>query len=173
MENELFGPILPIIPMKDLDSAIKFINARDHPLALYVFTDDPMFKSKVIENTLSGGVVVNDTLLQAAIDGFPIGGVGPSGYGSYGGKNGFDTFTHRRPFLDVPKWLDFILKPRYAPYTPKKLESLRAMGVKKMPYPRPGTDAGSFGWKKWLGLGVLFAAIATKLKFAGYLAWAL
>ncbi|KDQ10043.1 hypothetical protein BOTBODRAFT_137325 [Botryobasidium botryosum FD-172 SS1] len=171
MEHEIFGPIVPIVPVKDVDSAIEFVNSRDHPLAVYVFSDDPKFKAKVIENTLSGGVVMNDTLIQAAFDDLPIGGVGASGYGSYGGKNGFDTFTHRRPFMDVPKWLDIVLGSRYAPFTPKKLKAIQSMGGKKIPYPRPGTNhAASFGWK-WLSFGVLLAAIATlnRTKVAGYL----
>jgi len=170
MQNEIFGPILPIILIKDVDSAIEFINARDHPLALYVFSDNPKFKSKVVENTLSGSIIMNDTLLQAAIDELPIGGVGASGYGSYGGKNGFDTFSHRRPYMDIPRWLDIILKSRYAPYTPQKLKMMRAMGQKKMPLPRPGTLAriGWFGrWKKWLVIWLVIAVMA-KLKVTRY-----
>ncbi|KDQ10042.1 hypothetical protein BOTBODRAFT_504647 [Botryobasidium botryosum FD-172 SS1] len=160
MQQEIFGPILPVVPVEDLDSAIEFVASRDNPLTVYVFSDDPKFKTKVIENTLSGGVVMNDTLMQAAmiyvcvkVDDFPIGGVGASGYGSYGGKAGFDTFTHRRPFMDVPGWLDFILKSRYAPYTPEKLKTIQSLAGKKIPYPRPGTNGGSSGWGKWLGLG--------------------
>ncbi|KDQ07572.1 hypothetical protein BOTBODRAFT_59883 [Botryobasidium botryosum FD-172 SS1] len=150
MEHEIFGPILPIVPMEDLESAINFVNSRDHPLALYVFTNDSTFKSKVASNTLSGGIVINDVLLQGA-------------NGSYGGKAGFETFTHRRPYMDVPGWLDMLLKPRYAPYTPKKLKTLRALGKTNMPRPCPGADTESFGWKKWLGIGILFAIFA-KLK---------
>ncbi|KDQ07573.1 hypothetical protein BOTBODRAFT_38660 [Botryobasidium botryosum FD-172 SS1] len=165
MQSEIFGPILPIVPMEDLDSAINFINSRDHPLALYVFTNDSQFKSKVVNNTLSGGVVINDVLLQGATADFPIAGVGPSGNGGYGGKAGFDTFTHRRPYMDVPGWLDMLLKPRYAPYTPKKIRALRALGQTNMPRPRPGTNRASFGWKKWLSVAIFVAMIAKSFKY--------
>jgi len=121
MSEELFGPILPIVPVENIQEAVNFINARDHPLALYVFSHNPKIKSQVIDNTQSGGVAVNDTILHLAVPGLPFGGVGGSGYGYHTGKAGFDTFTHTRSTIDNPGWVDKILGIRYPPYTSKKL----------------------------------------------------
>ncbi|KAF9235550.1 NAD-dependent aldehyde dehydrogenase [Melanogaster broomeanus] len=104
MSEELFGPILPVIPVKNLDEAIKFINDRDHPLALYVFSQDASFKNKVFDNTQSGSAVANDTLVHCALDGLPFGGIGPSGSGYHTQKYTFDMFTHLRASLDSPSW---------------------------------------------------------------------
>ncbi|KAH8996357.1 NAD-aldehyde dehydrogenase [Lactarius akahatsu] len=120
MGEEIFGPVLPIIEVDDVDEAIKFINDRDHPLALYVFSPNSAFKSKVIENTQSGTVVINDTMIQAAAEGLPFGGIGPSGSGYTSGKFAFDMFTHLRSTLDNPGIMDYIMKFRYPPYNEKK-----------------------------------------------------
>ncbi|KAH9042524.1 NAD-aldehyde dehydrogenase [Lactarius pseudohatsudake] len=119
-DSEIFGPVLPIIEVDDVDEAIEFINARDHPLALYVFSPNSAFKSKVIENTQSGTVVINDTMIQAAAEGLPFGGIGPSGSGYTSGKFAFDMFTHLRSTLDNPGIMDYIMKFRYPPYNEKK-----------------------------------------------------
>ncbi|TFY82462.1 hypothetical protein EWM64_g1550 [Hericium alpestre] len=106
MSEELFGPVLPIVLVKDVDEAIDFINARDHPLALYVFSKSSAFKAKVLDNTQSGAALVNDVLVHALVEGFPFGGIGPSGSGAHKGKFGFDMFTHLRPTLDSPSWVE-------------------------------------------------------------------
>ncbi|KIJ14702.1 hypothetical protein PAXINDRAFT_99957, partial [Paxillus involutus ATCC 200175] len=93
---ELFGPVLPVVPVKDLDAAIEFINARGYPLALYVFSHDASSKNNVFDNTQSGSAVANDTLVHCATDGFPFGGIGASGSGSHTRKFTFDMFTHLR-----------------------------------------------------------------------------
>ncbi|KZT02538.1 NAD-dependent aldehyde dehydrogenase [Laetiporus sulphureus 93-53] len=117
MSEEIFGPVLPIIPVKDVDEAIEFINARDDPLGLYIFSNDSAFKAKVIDNTRSGGASVNEVVVHFATHGLPFGGIGPSGYGYGHGKYGFDTFTHLRSTLDNPNWIDTILMSgRYPPY---------------------------------------------------------
>ncbi|KAI9441264.1 NAD-dependent aldehyde dehydrogenase [Lactarius indigo] len=116
MGEEIFGPVLPIIEVDDVDEAIEFVNARDHPLALYVFSSNSAFKSKVIESTQSGTVVINDTMIQAAAEGLPFGGIGPSGSGYTSGKYSFDMFTHLRSTLDNPGIMDYIMKFRYPPY---------------------------------------------------------
>ncbi|PBK89868.1 NAD-dependent aldehyde dehydrogenase [Armillaria gallica] len=121
MSEELFGPILPIVPVDNIDEAIKFVNAHDHPLALYVFSQDSEIKTKIINSTQSGAVCMNETMTHVAAEGLPFGGIGPSGSGHYKGKFGFGTFTHTRASLDSPGWydlpLDKILSSRYPPYT--------------------------------------------------------
>ena len=89
MQQELFGPILPIVPYQQLDQAIDYINDRDRPLALYLFSYDKPLQQKVLEKTHAGGVTINDTLMHIAQDDMPFGGVGPSGMGHYHGKEGF------------------------------------------------------------------------------------
>ncbi|GJJ14523.1 hypothetical protein Clacol_008787 [Clathrus columnatus] len=117
MKEEIFGPVLPIVPVPDVDTAIKYINDHDNPLALYVFTKDEKFSTRVRENTLSGMFIVNDVLLEAASSITPFSGVGSSGYGSHRGKYSFDTFVHKRAALRSPNWIDFILGFRFPPYT--------------------------------------------------------
>lgn len=95
--EEIFGPILPVVPYDSLDDAIGYVNDRPRPLALYVFENDEDAVEKVLAETTSGGVTVNDTMLHIAQDDLPFGGVGPSGMGHYHGKEGFDTFTKKKP----------------------------------------------------------------------------
>ncbi|ETW77819.1 hypothetical protein HETIRDRAFT_67206, partial [Heterobasidion irregulare TC 32-1] len=109
MSEEIFGPVLPIVPVDSLDEAIEFINARDHPLAIYVFSQSAAFKAKVIDNTQSGSAVVNETMLQTVAEGLPFGGIGPSGSGAHTGKFSFDLFTHIRSTLDNPAWVDMLM----------------------------------------------------------------
>jgi coniferyl-aldehyde dehydrogenase len=99
LEDEIFGPLLPIIPYDKLDDAIEYVNARPRPLALYVFSHDEEATDKVLERTVSGGVSVNDTMLHVAQDDLPFGGVGPSGMGHYHGREGFETFSKRKPIF--------------------------------------------------------------------------
>ena len=93
MQDEIFGPLLPIIPYDKLDDAFAFINERDRPLALYYFGYDKGEQQRVLHETHSGGVCLNDTLLHVAQDDMPFGGVGPSGMGHYHGHEGFLTFS--------------------------------------------------------------------------------
>jgi len=95
--EEIFGPILPVVPYDTLDEAIAYVNDHPRPLALYVFENDDEAVEKVLAETTSGGVTVNDTMLHIAQDDLPFGGVGPSGMGHYHGKEGFDTFTKKKP----------------------------------------------------------------------------
>lgn len=114
MQEEIFGPILPVLEYETLDEAIAQINARPKPLALYLFSKNPAAQAKVLRETTSGGVCLNDTVLQVAVSGLPFGGVGESGMGSYHGKASFDTFSHRRSVLSRP--FQFTLNWRFAPY---------------------------------------------------------
>ncbi|MCQ8239927.1 aldehyde dehydrogenase family protein [Rhizosaccharibacter radicis] len=97
MREEIFGPVLPLLPYRSEEEAVGFINARPRPLALYCFTDDRRREASLIRRTLSGGVAVNGALLQAGIPDLPFGGVGESGQGSWHGEAGFRRFSHDRP----------------------------------------------------------------------------
>lgn len=118
MSDEIFGPILPVIAVDDLDEAIDFVNARDKPLALYVFTDDSATAKRTVARTSSGGVSVNGTLLHIGPPDLPFGGVGPSGMGAYHGEAGFETFSHLKSVLH--KRIKPDLKVLYPPYTNMK-----------------------------------------------------
>ncbi len=123
MQEEIFGPILPILTFSDTDQAITFINKRPKPLALYVFSSDKKFVNKIITQTSSGGVCVNETIMHMTSTELPFGGVGNSGFGSYNGKYGFDNLSHqkavmKRSFLfDIPQ--------KYPPVTPSKFSFLK------------------------------------------------
>ncbi len=104
MEEEIFGPILPVLPYATLDAAIRFINERPRPLALYWFGTDTASRDTVLAQTVSGGVTVNDTLMHIAHENLPFGGVGDSGWGAYHGETGFLRFTQQKPVLVSSKW---------------------------------------------------------------------
>jgi len=114
MKEELFGPLLPILSIKNLDQAISDFKLLPKPLALYLFGGGEKEQCKVLSMTSSGGVCFNDVVLQAGIPELPFGGVGTSGMGKYHGKAGFDNFTHYKSVLKRPFWLD--LNFRYPPY---------------------------------------------------------
>ncbi|MFN6526992.1 aldehyde dehydrogenase [Nostoc sp. ChiSLP03a] len=117
MQEEIFGPILPIIEYTDIAEAIALINSRPKPLALYLFSQDKNLQKRVLQETSSGGVCINDTVMQVGVSSLPFGGVGDSGIGNYHGKASFDTFSHKKSVLQNSFWLD--LKWRYAPYQGK------------------------------------------------------
>ncbi|HEY8275800.1 MAG TPA: coniferyl aldehyde dehydrogenase [Methyloceanibacter sp.] len=96
MQEEIFGPILPVATYDGLDDAIAYVNARPRPLALYFFGNDAASQRKVLERTTSGGVLINDTILHYAQDDLPFGGIGPSGMGAYHGAEGFKTMSHAK-----------------------------------------------------------------------------
>jgi coniferyl-aldehyde dehydrogenase len=96
MQEEIFGPILPVVTYDELDDAIAYVNARPRPLALYFFGNDKAAQRHVVERTTSGGVVINDTILHYAQDDLPFGGIGPSGIGAYHGVEGFKTMSHAK-----------------------------------------------------------------------------
>ncbi|KAM6134147.1 aldehyde dehydrogenase family 3 member B1-like [Phoenicopterus ruber ruber] len=121
MQEEIFGPILPIVVVANMDEAIDFINARPQPLAIYAFSYDSKVVNQVLERTSSGGFCGNDTLTHATLTSLPFGGIGNSGFGKYHGKFTFDTFTHRRGCLHRNMGLEAFNAPRYPPYTQQKL----------------------------------------------------
>jgi coniferyl-aldehyde dehydrogenase len=104
MDEEIFGPILPVLPYASMDEAIGYINDRPRPLALYWFGTDTASRDSVLARTVSGGVTVNDTLMHIAHDNLPFGGVGDSGWGAYHGETGFLRFTQQKPVLVSSKW---------------------------------------------------------------------
>lgn len=132
MQEEIFGPLLPVVAVDNLQKALDFINEREKPLVIYTFSDNSAFIDEVVQETSSGAVVVNDTLLHAGIDVLPFGGVGASGMGRYHGLYSFETFSHMKPCFVDPyfKYLDFSLIARYPPYTKQK-ERIVSLILKK------------------------------------------
>lgn len=114
MQEEIFGPILPIVTYSSFDEAISQINSLPHPLALYIFTSRQRLAKKIIARCGFGGGCINDTLVHLATNEMGFGGFGESGMGSYHGKEGFFTFSHKKSILDKKTWLD--LPMRYQPY---------------------------------------------------------
>ncbi|MBP8186948.1 MAG: coniferyl aldehyde dehydrogenase [Comamonas sp.] len=104
MQEEIFGPLLPVITYDRLDDVIHAINVGERPLALYWFGNDDKLRDSVLRRTVSGGVTVNDTLMHVAHDNLPFGGVGPSGWGAYHGKHGFLRFSHQKSVFLQAKW---------------------------------------------------------------------
>jgi len=117
MQEEIFGPILPVIVYDSLEEAIAFVNQRPKPLALYFFSRNQERQNQVLQATSSGGVCINDILLHLTVPELPFGGVGQSGMGRYHGKASFDTFSHQKSVLIKPFWFDIFL--RYQPYKNK------------------------------------------------------
>lgn len=115
MREEIFGPILPLVSVPDIDAAIDFVTERPKPLALYLFTESRAVEEKVLTGTSSGAVCVNHLLYQLLVPELPFGGVGDSGLGRYHGKHGFDTFSHEKAVLRKPSRPD--LPFAYPPYS--------------------------------------------------------
>ena len=114
MQEEIFGPIMPILVFDNLDDVIRTINGMPHPLALYFFTSDKQAAKKVTSRCGFGGGCINDTIIHLATAEMGFGGFGESGMGAYHGKTGFDTFSHYKSIVDKKTWLD--LPMRYQPY---------------------------------------------------------
>ncbi|KAI1318775.1 Aldehyde dehydrogenase [Mortierella claussenii] len=134
MEDEIFGPLLPAIRVADVDDAIEYINSKDDPLALYVFSSNKKLSKKVMDNTRSGAVVINETLMHVAEGALPFGGTGPSGLGSYHSKNSFDAFTHERSTMVkmLNPMTEAVVAVRYAPYTAVNLK-LAKFALERVP----------------------------------------
>lgn len=124
MEDEIFGPILPIVEYSNLDEAIKFIRSKEKPLALYYFSENKSSIEKVLLNVSSGGATINDTIIHVASSYIPFGGVGTSGTGQYHGKASFDTFSHKKSI--IKRGTFFELPIRFAPYN-NKLSTIKKL----------------------------------------------
>uniref|UniRef100_H2Z8X6 Aldehyde dehydrogenase n=1 Tax=Ciona savignyi TaxID=51511 RepID=H2Z8X6_CIOSA len=131
MQEEMFGPILMVITIKDIDEAISIINQREKPLALYIFAKDKKLVNKVLSKTSSGGVTVNDVVMHYVPHSLPFGGIGHSGMGAYHGKHTFDTFSHNRSCL-IDGNPEFINSLRYPPHSQKKLSLIKAVMMKNL-----------------------------------------
>jgi coniferyl-aldehyde dehydrogenase len=103
MQEEIFGPVLPIKTYEQVDEAISYVNANDRPLGLYYFGEEGTERRKVLDRTISGGVTVNDVIFHVSMEDLPFGGIGPSGMGSYHGHDGFKTFSHAKSIYTQPK----------------------------------------------------------------------
>lgn len=139
LQTEIFGPILPVVALPR-EEAIQFVNARDKPLALYVFSRDDEFVERVLSLTSSGGAVVNDVLMQCVVPQLPFGGIGESGAGAYHGLWSFREFSHTKSILKKAMTLEAVNDLRYPPTTEKKLGWLKWLTVSE-----PSE-------KKWFGL---------------------
>jgi aldehyde dehydrogenase (NAD+) len=126
MTDEIFGPILPVLTVQNLDEAITFVNSRPKPLAAYLFTKAKAVRERVIKEVPAGGMVVNHLLFHFATHKLPFGGVGPSGLGAYHGKFGFEEFSHRKSVLTKPTRPD-IASFIYPPYTEKAWKLARRL----------------------------------------------
>jgi len=118
MQEEIFGPVLPVIACDNIDEAINFINSREHPLALYLFSEDKAAHQRFLHAVPFGGGCINDTIIHLATSRMGFGGVGHSGMGSYHGKKSFETFSHEKSIVNKSTWLD--LPFRYMPYSSVK-----------------------------------------------------
>lgn len=125
MKDEIFGPILPVIPFTDLDLVLDEIKRRPSPLALYIFSKSSARQTQILHTVPFGGGCINDVVMHVGNAHLPFGGVGESGMGSYHGESGFKTFSHFKSILKKPFWFELPLK--YAPYSKLKLRLLRAL----------------------------------------------
>ncbi|MBE5787465.1 MAG: aldehyde dehydrogenase [Clostridiales bacterium] len=125
MQEEIFGPVLPVISYTSLDDVIAKLNAREKPLALYLFSRKASAQEKILEQVPFGGGCINDTVVHLSNHRLPFGGVGNSGMGGYHGKFSFDTFSHDKPIVKKGNWLD--IRARYAPFTRQKTDLIKKM----------------------------------------------
>jgi len=125
MSEEIFGPVLPVLLVDDVGEAIRFVNRRDKPLALYVFSETGATIDRWVSETSSGGVCANGTILHIGNPHLPFGGVGESGMGVYHGRSSFDTFSHQKAVMRRGTWLEHKLV--YPPYTRRKTDTVKKM----------------------------------------------
>ena len=127
MQEEIFGPILPMISYTDIESCITYINSHPKPLALYLFTKNKNLEKQFLTRCIYGGGCINDTIVHIATSHLPFGGIGNSGMGSYHGEKSFETFSHFKSILKNSPYID--LPIRYRPFTKLK-EKLVKMVLK-------------------------------------------
>lgn len=158
MQEEIFGPLLPILSVSSVDEAIKFINEREKPLALYIFTQDNKLIQRVIAETSSGGVLANDCLVHFSVSSLPFGGVGNSGMGSYHGKFSFDQLSHLRGCLIKQLKMEGMNQVRYPPHTAKKIGWARFFILRQV-------ELGKLGIVALLGVLAVVAAVMLQRYF--------
>jgi len=123
MQEEIFGPILPLIPIPDIDTGIEYVNSKPKPLTLYIYSNDVAIQQRILDSTTSGGAAINECMFQMLSDELPFGGVGPSGMGAYHGKHTFMTFSHQRGVLNKTTMFD--MNVRYPPFNPSKISMMK------------------------------------------------
>lgn len=165
MQEEIFGPILPIMTIHSVHEFIDFVNAREKPLAMYLFSKNKKDVELILGNTSAGGVTVNDSLMHAAVETLPFGGVGNSGMGSYHGKKTFETFVHKKSvlkknFLSILEKMQFM---RYPPYTDLKVTLINAFVTK-----RKGISTKHLPYIFSFILGVIITVIFQKIFTNGH-----
>ncbi|KAI9810432.1 MAG: hypothetical protein M1826_003623 [Phylliscum demangeonii] len=171
LADEIFGPLLPVYAVRDLDEAIRTANKlQATPLGLYPFGTKAE-TDRVLRETRSGGASVNDAFFHGIIPTLSFGGVGQSGQGSYRGRASFECFTHRRSFTSTPSWIEWLLAVRYPPYSPQKLARFRRMSMLRPDFDRHGRvqvpllrrvlALGAGSWQTALGRYLLLVAVAT------------
>jgi len=165
MQEEIFGPILPIVLVESVNEAIDFIKSKPKPLSLYIFSEKKAKVKQIIEETSSGSVCVNDVIIQLTVDTLPFGGVEDSGYGAYHGKYTYDTFSHKKSVLirDFGMIGEKLGDCRYPPYTRGNVATFRML-MKLSHLPAPP------GWLKYalvfgLGIGSVVALKFMSKKF--------
>ena len=125
MQNEIFGPILPIITYDNLDGVISEIKQKDKPLSLYLFTENKNDKEKIINEISFGGGCINDAVMHITNSNLPFGGVGASGIGNYHGEHSFKTFSHFKSIVSKSSWIELPLK--FSPLTLSKLKWIKRL----------------------------------------------
>ncbi|XP_062872809.1 aldehyde dehydrogenase family 3 member A2-like [Trichomycterus rosablanca] len=155
MQEEIFGPVLPIVPVNGLNEAIQFINEREKPLALYVFSSSKKVINKMISETSSGALLANDCLVHFTISDLPFGGVGNSGMGRYHGKHTFDQLSHLRSCLIKKLHMEPVNQIRYPPHTKEKLRWARMLLLKQVNLRR---------WRQLVQVSMLAALAAFVVK---------
>ena len=123
MQDEIFGPILPIIAFENLEDVIKKVKEKEKPLSLYIYSINKKVIKKILHEISFGGGAINESLVQMSNPNLPFGGVGASGIGNYHSKTGFDTFTHYKSILHKTSWLEPNIK--YTPFTELKSKILK------------------------------------------------
>ena len=124
MQQEIFGPVIPVIEYENLDEVINKVNSRPKPLALYIFSEKKKIQKKILNTVPAGGATINDTLMHIVNNKIPFGGVGNSGIGGYHGFYSFKTFSNNKPYVKRGTWMDVPI--RYAPFG-KKLVILKQL----------------------------------------------
>uniref|UniRef100_A0A8C7W6C3 Aldehyde dehydrogenase n=1 Tax=Oncorhynchus mykiss TaxID=8022 RepID=A0A8C7W6C3_ONCMY len=166
MQEEIFGPLLPIVTVSDIDDAIHFINEREKPLALYVFSSIKKVIKRMLAETTSGGVTVNDVMMHYTLNSLPFGGVGQSGTGRYHGKHSFDQFSHHRACLVKSLGMERVNMPRYPPQNHQKARRVRLA----MRTPLVDFSKGTYIWAvtaSIVALGLLVALTVILILAAG------
>lgn len=137
MQEEIFGPVLPVLKVVDTQHALSFIRNREKPLVIYLFSTDKKTQELFVKNTSSGNLLVNDTMMHFSCETIPFGGIGNSGMGKYHGKYSFDTFSHQKGTIirSLDKFGETLQKIRYPPYTNDNMKLIKKAGKKLPPVP--------------------------------------